>query len=73
MIQRKKLTIFTDAKDNTNIYEVKKMIEGLYDNLQALMEFLENSLDFAFCSFEHKFSILSRLIIFSIFSQVLLK
>lgn len=30
MIQRKKLTIFMDAKDNTDIYEVKKMIEGLY-------------------------------------------
>lgn len=29
MIQRKKLTIFTDAKDNTTVYEVKKMIEGL--------------------------------------------
>ncbi|XKL66964.1 hypothetical protein PGB90_010384 [Kerria lacca] len=29
MIQRKKLTIFMDAKDNTDIYEVKKMIEGI--------------------------------------------
>lgn len=28
MIQRKKLTIFTDAKDNTDIFEVKKIIEG---------------------------------------------
>lgn len=29
MIQRKKLTIFTDVKDNTEIYEVKKIIEGI--------------------------------------------
>ncbi|XP_065221231.1 elongin-B [Planococcus citri] len=29
MIQRKKLTIFTDAKDNTDIQEVKKIIEGI--------------------------------------------
>lgn len=28
MIQRKKLTIFTDAKDNTDIFEVKRIIEG---------------------------------------------
>lgn len=34
MVQRKKLTIFTDAKDNTEIYEVKKMIEGEYSGEQ---------------------------------------
>lgn len=28
MIQRKKLTIFTDCKDTTEISEVKKIIEG---------------------------------------------
>lgn len=33
MIQRKKLTIFTDVKDNTEIYEVKKIIEGTFDSI----------------------------------------
>ena len=28
MIRRKKLTIFTDAKDTTSVLELKKMIEG---------------------------------------------
>jgi len=28
MIRRKKLTIFTDAKDTTTVLELKKMIEG---------------------------------------------
>lgn len=28
MIRRKKTTIFTDAKDNTTVIELKKMIEG---------------------------------------------
>jgi len=28
MIRRKKLTIFTDAKDDTTVLELKKMIEG---------------------------------------------
>lgn len=28
MIRRKKTTIFTDAKDNTTVLELKKMIEG---------------------------------------------
>lgn len=28
MIRRKKTTIFTDAKDNTTVGELKKMIEG---------------------------------------------
>lgn len=28
MIRRKKTTIFTDAKDNTTVQELKKMIEG---------------------------------------------
>lgn len=28
MIRRKKTTIFTDAKDNTSVGELKKMIEG---------------------------------------------
>ncbi|XP_034245570.1 elongin-B-like isoform X2 [Thrips palmi] len=29
MIRRKKLTIFTDAKDSTTVLELKKMIEGI--------------------------------------------
>ncbi|TGZ54599.1 Transcription elongation factor B polypeptide 2 [Temnothorax longispinosus] len=29
MIRRKKLTIFTDAKDDTTVLELKKMIEGI--------------------------------------------
>ena len=29
MIRRKKTTIFTDAKDSTTVYEVKKMVEGI--------------------------------------------
>ncbi|CAD6208329.1 GSCOCG00003335001-RA-CDS [Cotesia congregata] len=29
MIRRKKTTIFTDAKDNTTVLELKKMIEGI--------------------------------------------
>lgn len=29
MIRRKKSTIFTDAKDNTTVGELKKMIEGI--------------------------------------------
>ncbi|GLV31956.1 Elongin B [Carabus blaptoides fortunei] len=29
MIRRKKLTIFTDAKDTTSVSELKKMIEGI--------------------------------------------
>lgn len=29
MIRRKKLTIFTDAKDTTTVLELKKMIEGI--------------------------------------------
>lgn len=28
MIRRKKTTIFTDAKDNTTVGELKKMVEG---------------------------------------------
>lgn len=28
MIRRKKMTIFTDAKDTTTVYELKKIIEG---------------------------------------------
>lgn len=31
MIRRKKLTIFTDAKDTTTVLELKKMIEGECD------------------------------------------
>lgn len=30
MIRRKKTTIFTDAKDNTTVLELKKMIEGKF-------------------------------------------
>lgn len=29
MIRRKKLTIFTDAKDTTTVLELKRMIEGI--------------------------------------------
>lgn len=29
MIRRKKLTIFTDAKDTTSVLELKKIIEGI--------------------------------------------
>ncbi|XP_033225378.1 elongin-B [Belonocnema kinseyi] len=29
MIRRKKMTIFTDAKDNTTVLELKKIIEGI--------------------------------------------
>lgn len=29
MIRRKKLTIFTDCKDSTTVFELKKMIEGI--------------------------------------------
>jgi len=29
MIRRKKLSIFTDAKDNTSVLELKKIIEGI--------------------------------------------
>jgi transcription elongation factor B subunit 2 len=29
MIRRKKLTIFTDAKDTTTVLELKKIIEGI--------------------------------------------
>ncbi|KAL1465151.1 hypothetical protein WDU94_004741 [Cyamophila willieti] len=29
MIQRKKVTIFTDAKDSTTVHELKKIIEGI--------------------------------------------
>ncbi|KAH9629522.1 hypothetical protein HF086_015852 [Spodoptera exigua] len=32
MIRRKKLTIFTDAKDTTTVLELKKMIEGGKEN-----------------------------------------
>lgn len=31
MIRRKKLTIFTDAKDSTTVLELKKMIEGNFE------------------------------------------
>lgn len=29
MIQRRKVTIFVDAKDSTTVYELKKIIEGI--------------------------------------------
>jgi len=29
MIRRKKCTIFTDAKENTSVLELKKMVEGI--------------------------------------------
>ena len=29
MIRRKKQTIFTDAKDTTTVYEIKKIVEGI--------------------------------------------
>jgi hypothetical protein len=36
MIRRKKVTIFTDAKDTTTVLELKKMIEGKCHCLYAL-------------------------------------
>lgn len=33
MIRRKKLTIFTDAKDTTTVLELKKIIEGIVNQL----------------------------------------
>lgn len=30
MIRRKKTTIFTDAKETTNVSELKKIIQGVY-------------------------------------------
>jgi elongin-B len=39
MIRRKKTTIFTDAKETTNVSELKKIIQGittfLLDHLEA--------------------------------------
>lgn len=32
MIRRKKATIFTDAKDNTTVKELKQMIEGKFQS-----------------------------------------
>lgn len=29
MVRRKKLTIFTDCKDNTSVLELKRIIEGI--------------------------------------------
>lgn len=35
MIRRQKTTIFTDAKENTSVIELKRMIEGkIKDHLQ---------------------------------------
>jgi hypothetical protein len=36
MIRRKKVTIFTDAKDTTTVLELKKMIEGKRHCLYAM-------------------------------------
>lgn len=33
MIRRHKTTIFTDAKENTSVIELKRMIEGKYTNI----------------------------------------
>lgn len=40
MIRRKKLTIFTDAKDTTTVLELKKIIEGKGDNCLTVIIFL---------------------------------
>lgn len=43
MIRRKKLTIFTDAKDTTTVLELKRMIEGvifIYVITLALLTFV---------------------------------
>jgi len=46
MIRRKKLTIFTDAKDDTTVLELKKMIEGKTFVLQwQYLFFFDISLD----------------------------
>lgn len=37
MIRRKKTTIFTDAKDNTTVKELKQMIEGKQITLPLLI------------------------------------
>lgn len=36
MIRRKKLTIFTDAKDTTTVLELKKIIEGKFSPLKLI-------------------------------------
>lgn len=35
MIRRHKTTIFTDAKENTSVIELKRMIEGKYSNIST--------------------------------------
>lgn len=37
MIRRKKLTIFTDAKDTTTVLELKKIIEGKLSPLNFII------------------------------------
>lgn len=37
MIRRKKLTIFTDAKDTTTVLELKKIIEGKLSPLKLII------------------------------------
>ncbi|GAB6029701.1 hypothetical protein CHUAL_005424 [Chamberlinius hualienensis] len=45
MVRRKKTTLFTDAKETTPIYELKKIIEGVLkispDNLKLFKDELE--------------------------------
>lgn len=41
MIRRKKMTIFTDAKENTTVLELKKIIEGK-ENFFFLFQFSTN-------------------------------
>lgn len=36
MIRRKKLTIFTDAKDSTSVLDLKKIIEGKNNDFQKV-------------------------------------
>lgn len=50
MIRRKKLTIFTDAKDTTTVLELKKIIEGMftlniyiYNSINILFRYSENT------------------------------
>lgn len=48
MIRRKKLTIFTDAKDTTTVLELKKIIEGKIRPLKLIISVRDAVLDTVF-------------------------
>lgn len=64
MIRRKKMTIFLDAKENTKVSDLKKMIEGitkkppneqrLYNKDEVLMENEKYLIDYGLSSSEAK-------------------